>query len=167
MTEVQSEPNAAARTCGSCSLCCFTHMVRPREGESFEQKEGDTWCKHCVQGSGCGIYATRPIACQEFECGWLVGLGTEEERPDKTQVVMHRFHISERAFIVRMTEAAPDALQAPSIQRVIQERLRAGDLVSLHHPNGVVECLAHRNTRVPFWVQVECMEKGITVQRVD
>jgi hypothetical protein len=29
-------------------------------------------CPHCVERSGCGIYAARPTVCSEFYCGYLV-----------------------------------------------------------------------------------------------
>jgi hypothetical protein len=35
-------------------------------------KAAGVGCPHCVAGSGCGIYASRPGVCGEFYCGYLV-----------------------------------------------------------------------------------------------
>ena len=166
MTKVHSELNIQARTCGSCTLCCFTHKVQPREGESF-QKDEATWCQYCTQGQGCSVYATRPTACQEFLCGWLVGLGTIEDRPDKTHVVMHRFRLGERTFMVKMVESAPGAIQASGVQSVIQDRIRKKDLVALHYLDTKIELWAHRDVGVPLRIQIECMDMNIPIKRVE
>lgn len=74
------------RTCGSCTLCCEVMAVLALD------KPQHTRCVH--QGAGCAIYATRPGACQAFECAWLTdgrdhGLGlTEKERPELTGIVL-------------------------------------------------------------------------------
>lgn len=57
------------RVCGDCSLCCKVFDInRPDEGLV---KPGNTWCKDCLPGTGCGIYETRPPVCAEFKCAWL------------------------------------------------------------------------------------------------
>ena len=37
---------------------------------------------------GCGIYATRPESCRVFACGWLNGVGTHKDRPDRAGVML-------------------------------------------------------------------------------
>lgn len=53
------------RSCGSCTLCCKLMKV------SELDKPSGTWCKHVVQGKGCGTYETRPESCRVFLCGYL------------------------------------------------------------------------------------------------
>jgi hypothetical protein len=43
--------------------------------------------KHHPQ-TGCGIYDKRPRMCQQFYCGWRLGLGEDHERPDRTGVIL-------------------------------------------------------------------------------
>ena len=50
-------------------------------------KKHDTQCIHCDDGV-CTIYDTRPIDCQLFFCGWLLGMMEEEDRPDKMNAVL-------------------------------------------------------------------------------
>ena len=54
------------RSCGTCTMCCKVYMIRELN------KPAGQWCIHCVQGSGCGIHASRPRSCREFFCSWLV-----------------------------------------------------------------------------------------------
>ena len=64
-----------ARTCGSCTACCKTHMVQELE------KPVGTWCTHCDRGKGCAIYATRPVGCKDFACLWLMSIEGEKDLP--------------------------------------------------------------------------------------
>lgn len=53
------------RSCGSCTLCCKLFPVPELE------KPAGRWCRHIVQGKGCGIHATRPEVCRAFFCQWI------------------------------------------------------------------------------------------------
>ena len=61
------------KACGSCTLCCKVIAVK-----DFDKKPG-VWCAHCVRGTGCGIYETRPTDCRTFFCEWMLekNLGPE------------------------------------------------------------------------------------------
>jgi len=71
------------RHCDSCTLCCKVM------GITELQKARGTWCKHCLPGKGCGIYATRPAECRSFFCGWLLDprLGPEW-KPSRSKIVL-------------------------------------------------------------------------------
>jgi hypothetical protein len=70
------------RACGSCSLCCKLIKVEP-----LNKPRGE-WCKHCVPGKGCGIYADRPEACKLWMCEWLVNQRFGEEWfPARSKIV--------------------------------------------------------------------------------
>ena len=73
------------RVCGSCSLCCKLLKV-----EALDKPAGE-WCKHCVPGEGCGIYADRPEGCKFWMCEWLVNRDLRDEWfPAKSKIVIDR-----------------------------------------------------------------------------
>jgi len=91
------ERRAAARSCGSCSLCCTVLRVDElgkRAGEDCShQRVGiatdltdatDTTIATAATEGGCGIYATRPTICRSYRCLWRQGGLEEDERPDLT-----------------------------------------------------------------------------------
>jgi hypothetical protein len=166
MKTVDLKPfNQHARECGTCTLCCLTHGVSPRSGESFQKKER-VWCEHCAIGNGCKIYNARPGACQEFVCGWLEGLGTIEERPDITHIVMHRFSIGDGITVLKMVESSISAFQSPAAQRVIHEQVQLGDLVALRYFDGAIEFFVRNGGNVPVGLQIELKNKNIPVKRL-
>lgn len=75
---------AKQRVCGSCTACCKAPALNMPE---YSKPQG-VWCQYCVIGQGCTIYDTRPRACQNFECEWLKGYGSEEERPDRFRIIL-------------------------------------------------------------------------------
>ena len=70
----------AGRTCGDCTACCRAIAVEALG------KPRLTHCKH--QDKGCAIYESRPQQCRAFACLWLMGIGADDARPDKTGVVL-------------------------------------------------------------------------------
>lgn len=70
------------RICGNCTACC-----RPLPILESGKPIG-VWCKHCDKGVGCRIYESRPDSCRGFFCQWLMGVGADESRPDKTRVIL-------------------------------------------------------------------------------
>lgn len=80
------------RECGTCCLCCKLIPFRElRQGGVELAKPGYEWCEHARPGStrACAIYADRPDSCAMFVCGWRLGLGIEESRPDRSGVVVN------------------------------------------------------------------------------
>ena len=73
----------SSRSCGSCSLCCKVLRIDALEKPPHE------WCRHVVDGGGCGIYAKRPKVCRGFQCRWLFdeALGPEW-KPDVSGFVL-------------------------------------------------------------------------------
>ncbi|MEZ6183784.1 MAG: hypothetical protein R3F62_02110 [Planctomycetota bacterium] len=66
------------KTCGDCTACCGpTAMPLAGVFAAFER------CQH-AKPKGCGIYATRPQGCRNFECLWLLSDHWGAElRPDR------------------------------------------------------------------------------------
>jgi Fe-S-cluster containining protein len=74
----QREGRAAARSCGTCSLCCTVLRV-----DEIGKRAGED-CTHQRGEKGCGIYETRPPICRGYQCLWRQGGLEEDERPDAT-----------------------------------------------------------------------------------
>jgi hypothetical protein len=68
------------RECGECTLCCLVTRVPELD------KPENTMCTLC--DAGCTIYNDRPQSCRAFDCAWLKGALAEDQRPDKTHVVI-------------------------------------------------------------------------------
>ena len=73
------------RSCGECNVCCSILEVKELE-KKFNQR-----CPHLCE-RGCGIYETRPQACREWFCVWVVGTAPDAERPDRSGVVLEQAH---------------------------------------------------------------------------
>ena len=74
---------APGKDCGTCTLCCKLFPVPELD------KPSGKWCRHIVQGRGCGIHATRPPVCRAFHCQWLYNpdLGPEW-KPETAKFVL-------------------------------------------------------------------------------
>ena len=72
------ESRAAARSCGTCSLCCTVLRV-----DEIGKRAGED-CMHQRGEKGCGIYETRPPICRGYQCLWRQGGLEDDERPDAT-----------------------------------------------------------------------------------
>lgn len=78
------DQNLAKRECGDCEVCCYVAEVK----EGIVDKPA---CKTCpFQSKGCAIFnkPERPQVCVSFQCGWLRGAGKENDRPDKSNVMV-------------------------------------------------------------------------------
>lgn len=73
-----------SRTCGECTLCCYT-----MESAELDMKVGE-WCKMCTN-TGCSIHEKRPNVCRRFNCVWLQETQIPDSfRPDRIGVVFER-----------------------------------------------------------------------------
>ena len=86
------------RTCDSCTVCCKAFGI-----PELDKGPGE-WCRHVVQGRGCGIHDTRPGTCRLFFCHWMRnGRLGPEWRPNIAKFVMYTEMEGRRLVI------APDA----------------------------------------------------------
>jgi Fe-S-cluster containining protein len=69
------------RTCGNCQVCCTVYGIRELD------KPTSTRCRHLYE-HGCNIYPLRPDECRRFRCGWLLGFGGDNDRPDASGFVV-------------------------------------------------------------------------------
>lgn len=108
-----------SRQCGACRLCCKTLYIGERgthDGVPYEFVHyPGTWCKHASE-RGCTLHTTplKPLACRTFQCLWLLGVGRDEDRPDKIKFVTT---IEERAG--RLSEDGP--LEEPATHIIVYD----------------------------------------------
>ena len=57
------------------------------EIENF--KKARIRCKY-LDKTGCTIYDTRPANCENYECIWIKGLGTQDDNPKLSGVLIDR-----------------------------------------------------------------------------
>ena len=106
------------RACGGCTLCCFVFEVKTEDGVLTKPQE---WCKNCLVGSGCKVFDTTvPAVCEQWNCAWLEGMGTEDHRPDRTQVVMH-WRLGKLGRTLEMLEGTPGALSSDYAKQVTND----------------------------------------------
>jgi hypothetical protein len=112
----------AAHSCGSCTLCCKLMEVR----DLPEPKPRDQWCGHCIQGKGCGIYASRPNSCRIFDCVWLQKPRLPDSlRPDRSKVVLTTLE-ADKALVANVDPGYPDAWRRPEMASLLKLNMRRG-----------------------------------------
>lgn len=117
-----------SRSCGACRACCVSMTIPeyPPAG-----KPAGVPCKHALPASegcgGCGVFGRRREAvgakmaaiCEGFRCGWLLGFGTDADRPDKSGLIAVQTPEGRSIF-----EVEPGSLDRPEARDLIR-RLRA------------------------------------------
>ncbi len=73
------------KACGECNLCCkvleITELAKP----------AGKLCGDCVRSplGSCGIYATRPKVCRDYECLWKGDRAMSPQmRPDRAGTLL-------------------------------------------------------------------------------
>lgn len=125
--------NGTKRGCDGCTLCCFTHGITIDGFLTF--KKAFQWCKECTEGQGCAVYVNgRPSVCEGFLCAWLEGLGSEEDRPDKTGVVpeWRNTRFGRTLVIFGRTD---EALKTPYAKELVARYVSRGAPVACFSPN--------------------------------
>lgn len=115
------------RSCGECTACCNTH------GVAELSKPGHKNCVHCQTGVGCRIYETRPISCQVFKCSWLIGMGAEEYRPDKTGIVPEHVEMGVLGHALWLYEEKPGKLKSDFSKKQTRMSIER-HIAVLHNP---------------------------------
>ena len=105
--------------CDGCTACCKVLKIRELN------KPGNTWCRHCNIGVGCGIYDTRPESCRVYECVWLqTQRGGRpiafELRPDKSRVVMGVTNQGDD-LVLYVSPDRPDAWKRGGMVKLVEE----------------------------------------------
>ena len=111
----------ATRSCGTCRVCCKLPNIPDLD------KPLDTWCSHVNRdrGSeqGCSVLGTekRPGVCSAFMCGWALGMGEPEDRPDRLGVLMQPTVRAESERVLTFVEFRPGALAEPRAQALLEQ----------------------------------------------
>ncbi len=116
-------PSDIVRECGSCTLCCkLLHIPE------FDAPAG-IWCSQCNPKKGCNIYGNHPKQCKEFQCLWTLGVDKEENRPDKSKMVM-KFVLAKQDKILQLQiycdKGYPHVWRTPFIQKMIDHHTEKG-----------------------------------------
>ena len=111
------------RNCGGCTACCKTHGIL-----SLMKMPG-VWCQYCKTDKGCGIYEKRPAECREFKCSWLMGIGGERHRPDKTRIVPEYREIPGIGMVMWFWEVREGSLDSCFTKSWTRRNLLAGNCV--------------------------------------
>lgn len=74
------------RSCGECTECCRVRAV-DAGGVLATKKPAWTPCTHCT-GTACAVYENRPPLCRAYKCLWLLGLGPDDARPDRSNLLV-------------------------------------------------------------------------------
>jgi len=73
------------KACGECSFCCKVLEITELT------KSAGKLCEHCLNlgSGGCGIYASRPQVCHDYECLWKGDRHMSPRlRPDRTGTIL-------------------------------------------------------------------------------
>jgi len=115
------------RECGTCTVCC---KILPIKTNEF-RKIANVLCRHCDEGQGCRIYATRPEVCRGFYCEWRLNPQIPATwRPDKSGIFIDRIareHIEEipegyaADYAISFMLLRPDAVERPAVTEAISD----------------------------------------------
>jgi hypothetical protein len=113
----ERERRAAARRCGTCSLCCTILRV-----DELAKPAGRD-CLHQRGENGCGIHASRPSICRAYRCLWLQGGLEDDERPDRLGGIVD-LETTGVGLRLAIREARPGAFEDSPALQAIAERYR-------------------------------------------
>lgn len=111
------------KACGECSFCCKVLEI------TETTKPAGTWCEHCHKGGGCGVYATRPDVCRDYECLWKSDRGMSSQlRPDRVGAILMEDPDSDEYRAV-CDPAKPLAWRTPLVFKHLVAVAKAGRIV--------------------------------------
>ena len=84
--------NTVGRNCGTCVACCVYFKIadlgKPALTPCSKLAAGCTDCGTAPADNNCTIYEDRPEVCKGYSCMWLYGYGEDEDRPDKSGMIL-------------------------------------------------------------------------------
>lgn len=111
-----------SRLCGPCTVCCVVPVL-PKTAKPVGKKEAGVPCSkltNTCSAGGCSIYSTRPKVCREYECQWKVGWFTDEDRPDKSGLLVEYRNQQPLGMHVAFIEARPGAATSTQGKQMIE-----------------------------------------------
>ncbi|MGX5664622.1 hypothetical protein ACWKW9_01495 [Rhizobium daejeonense] len=83
--DMDAAPAVKERACGSCTLCCYLPDIDELD------KPANTFCQHCIAGTGCSAYEKRPATCRDFLCAWMSdALLDDAWEPSRCHMMVYR-----------------------------------------------------------------------------
>ena len=109
------------RQCGECSVCCTVGAVPELK------KPAHTPCSY-IKTSKCGSCSIHdkpelPSVCSQYKCSWLRGYGTDEDRPDKIDVMFSDNFVEGQRYFTAI-ETSPKAIFKPKAKHVWKDIAR-------------------------------------------
>lgn len=125
------------RNCGECIACCSYLKIPELDKKGLEHcrhlKLSDPVQEGILQLSSgcnnCGIYDDRPEVCRKYSCLWLAGYGKDEDRPDKSLVLIDTIHAIENA--IECKPLCEGAAETEKGRKAIRRMSRQSDKVAL------------------------------------
>jgi len=94
-------------------------------------KTPGVWCEHCDKTgpAGCLIHDQEnyPLACKDFQCGYILSNLPEEYRPNKCHVIITGQENDLGCLFVHVDPAYPEAYRSKKIERLLGVIMRASD----------------------------------------
>ena len=113
------------RKCGTCSACCRWPAVAEID------KPAKTPCRYLRNKKfGCTIYSERPTACAQYRCSWLRGVGSTEDRPDRSHVLIDR-RMTKFGLALVAKSLKPGAMMAGPGRRAIARATEQENILGL------------------------------------
>jgi hypothetical protein len=112
------------RECGDCAACCVYLKI------PILNKPALTPCQHLayeIDGytskgcEACGLYEDRPLVCNLYSCLYLLGYGTDEDRPDRSGILADTMNKIDNAIECKPLWEGADVDSADTIERLSQE----------------------------------------------
>ena len=91
------------RQCEDCHVCCVALELPPRAAH--------TRCHFLNQRGQCLKYATRPRECSLYWCMWRLGQFRQEDRPDRSGVIVSVVKNSLHGIGANIVECTSEALK--------------------------------------------------------
>ena len=106
---------AAGRSCGTCTMCCKVLQIADLG------KPAGIWCKHVKPGSGCTVYADRPLPCRQYFCEWMLDSRFGPEwKPDTAKFAVNPL-LSDSNLLIAVDPNFPNAWRKePYISQIRQ-----------------------------------------------
>ena len=122
--ETSPEP---ARTCDTCASCCTWLGIA-----KLKKHAGQT-CTNLKNGDPrkrCGVYSTRPEACQVYLCAWRIGLFPEDLRPDLSGFIVNAYPPD--IFVIQMFDRnRAGSIKDGKLHDALQRLFASGNITDL------------------------------------
>lgn len=127
-------------------MCCKLPSIAELNKPRFE------WCAHCKPKAGCTIYDSRPQACRNFICVWLINPALDEQwKPSRSKIMLVNEAESNRV-LAFIDPSRPDAWKREPFYSTLkgwsQRALEHRGQVVVSEGSDVTVVLPHKDVRL-------------------